>query len=316
MLVDNLDLRFDEHATLKAIPVRENKSAVIRGVGTRNVSITGGVIIGERTGHLGLGGEWGMGLELRACSTTTIVGLNVTDCWGDGIYVGSLGARDSTAITIRQCRSRGNRRQGLSITSCIGGLVEDCEFSDTNGTPPQCGIDLEPNGSAAVRDVRIVRCLTTNNRGPGIALSGRNVKNVVVQGNQSISNGHEGILVNLAAGSALSANRIENNGRSGIVVSNRALRTAIVANTMSGNGRSRPGEFDNILLDAGVADTFIAQNIFRSDATLDDPTEYDIRINSFDCARTRLSANSFRAPGKNPGGLLDRGTDTRAAASM
>ena len=38
-----------------------------------------------------------------------------------------------------------NRRQGLSIVEADGVLVTDSIFSNTHGTRPSAGIDLEPD---------------------------------------------------------------------------------------------------------------------------------------------------------------------------
>lgn len=38
-----------------------------------------------------------------------------------------------------------NYRQGLSIASASSLLVVDSQFTDTNGTLPMCGVDLEPD---------------------------------------------------------------------------------------------------------------------------------------------------------------------------
>ena len=51
-----------------------------------------------------------------------------------------------------------NHRQGLSVISAENLLVENCVFSNTDGTPPEAGIDLEPDSA----DERLVNCVIRN----------------------------------------------------------------------------------------------------------------------------------------------------------
>ncbi|MGH9665655.1 MAG: right-handed parallel beta-helix repeat-containing protein, partial [Bryobacteraceae bacterium] len=116
--------------------------------------------------------EWRMGIALRGCRNVRIEGLRVENTGGDGFYVDGGGGRLwSEAITIRDCVSDGNHRQGISIISAVGLLVENCTFSGTSGTAPEAGIDLEPD-SANQRLVNCVirNCIFENNRGHAISV--------------------------------------------------------------------------------------------------------------------------------------------------
>src|SRR5690606_34007467 len=66
-------------------------------------------------------------------------------------------------------KATNNRRQGLSVTA-VDGLyfLDGCDFSGTNGTNPQYGIDFEPNSNQAVRNVfaRVIRA--DDNAGGGV----------------------------------------------------------------------------------------------------------------------------------------------------
>lgn len=111
--------------------------------------------------------EWRMGISIRGCRRVLVEGVRVESSGGDGFYVDGGGdLRWSEDITIRDCVSHDNHRQGLSVISAQNLLVENCIFSGTSGTPPEAGIDLEPD-SAEQRFVNCVirNCVFENNSG-------------------------------------------------------------------------------------------------------------------------------------------------------
>lgn len=104
-------------------------------------------------------GEWRMGLRIQGCKNVTVSGLRIESSGGDGFYLGSSGKnRWAEGITLRDCAADDNHRQGLSITSGQNILVENCVFSNTRGTPPEAGIDLEPDSP----DERLSNCVIRN----------------------------------------------------------------------------------------------------------------------------------------------------------
>ena len=70
-------------------------------------------------------------------SLSCVVQLHITESGGDGIFI--FGAHN---VQIRDCLVDRHYRQGLSIISARGVLVERCTFADTNGTEPAAGIDI------------------------------------------------------------------------------------------------------------------------------------------------------------------------------
>ena len=117
-----------------------------------DINILGrGQIIGDKINHHGTEGEWGMGIRLYQASSVQIVGLQVRDCWGDCIYIGGK----SKDIIINGCVLGNSRRQGISITSANNVSIQDCIISNIFGTPPQLGIDIEPNEGGIVKDILI-----------------------------------------------------------------------------------------------------------------------------------------------------------------
>ena len=116
-------------------------------------------------------GEQRHGVYIFGSARVVVDGLESSSHGGDGFYIGGPSGNPSTDIVLKRCSSRDNRRQGLSITSARRVRVVDCSFSETVGTAPQYGIDLEPNHRADVLDrIFLVRPLTHSNTGGGIMI--------------------------------------------------------------------------------------------------------------------------------------------------
>lgn len=134
-----------------------------------NIKIHGnGTLVGDKHTHTGEKGEWGMGINLAQAHHIIISGLNIKDCWGDCIYVGT----ESTDVIIKNCNLDHGRRQGISVSSVDGLLVENCIITNVSGTDPQYGIDVEPNTNESIDNVKIVNVTIEDCEG-GIQAWGR-----------------------------------------------------------------------------------------------------------------------------------------------
>ena len=93
------------------------------------------------------GSQWRHGISISGCENMTVYGLEILDTGGDGIEVAGIFMQPipSKNVTIRDCRIDNAYRNGISVTSCEGCLIEHCEIVNTIGVNPQFGIDLEPN---------------------------------------------------------------------------------------------------------------------------------------------------------------------------
>jgi hypothetical protein len=92
--------------------------------------------------------------------------------------------------------SDGNRRQGLSIIEADGVLVTDSVFSNTHGTRPSAGIDLEPDHpSQQIVNLRIQNSKFLNNAGPGIEIAGKKGLVAKVALARNVFKGNRAILV-------------------------------------------------------------------------------------------------------------------------
>ncbi len=149
LLRSNMNFVMSPNAVLQAIDNSSMGYKVIYANNIRNVTISGGQIKGERYGHGSTGGEWGMGIGIYDSTNINVTDMNISDCWGDGIYIGSNHEKDSDAgcnnITITNCNVYNNRRNNLSIVSADYVTVDSCTFNDANGTAPEYGIDIETN---------------------------------------------------------------------------------------------------------------------------------------------------------------------------
>jgi hypothetical protein len=129
----------------------------IEGLGAR--------VIADRSDYTT--GEQRHGIFIFGARNVAITGLESSGHGGDGFYIGDY----ASDIVITGCLADDNRRQGLSITSASRVYVADCEFSNTRGTAPEFGIDLEPNNARdLMRDIIIVRPQTIRNNGGGILI--------------------------------------------------------------------------------------------------------------------------------------------------
>lgn len=292
-LRDGTILQMSARAILRAIPTAASQSAVVH-IETRNVQVVGGTIVGERREHRGSGGEWGMGIQLRSATGVVVDGVQVRDCWGDGIYVGANqqnGGSESRNVTIRRCHLANNRRQGLSLTAAIGVNVEDSTFADTNGTSPASGIDLEPNKQTIVRDVVIARCAVTGNAGRGIILSGSAVTNVRIEDTKCTANEHEGILIANASSVILQRNVIEGNGTTGLNLALAVRKTEVARNIIRDNSRKTPRKADNIFIDRGSSENRIHDNDFTPKQAGVASTRFDVNVNGRDCTANEIARN-------------------------
>ncbi len=133
-------------------------------------------------------GEWRHTVYVGGFSNVTVQGLTLKDSGGDGICVGrkfsTLGYAHN--VTIRDIVSDGNHRQGISIGSAVNLTVTNAVFKNTDGTPPQAGVDLEPDQPYdRLENIRFQNCRFENNTGSNIIIHlkrqfGEQVKDVSI----------------------------------------------------------------------------------------------------------------------------------------
>ena len=119
--------------------------------------------------------EWRHTLSLRSARDIRVLGLRLESSGGDGIYLGRLTKTGSLPycenVLIRDVVLSNHYRQGISIVSARHLRVENCLLTGTRGTPPQAGIDFEPNrNDESLMDCLLRGCLIEKNAGAGILI--------------------------------------------------------------------------------------------------------------------------------------------------
>lgn len=162
-----------ESATLQLSANSYDFYAVVNVHNVENVTLTGNLtIIGDRESHTGTTGESGHGIRIVNSNNVHVSDVDIRYTWGDGVCVGGNGTMEeiSKNVTLERIRTYKCSRNGLSIIEADGVVVRDCDFTFTDRTAPQYGIDVEPNlGTATNITIENVRML--NNGIGGFTLS-------------------------------------------------------------------------------------------------------------------------------------------------
>jgi len=103
--------------------------------------------------------EWRHTLSIRSSKNVKVYGLTLANSGGDGIYLGvSAKGVPNKNIHIKDVVCTDHNRQGISVISAEDLLIENTVLKNTWGTPPQAGIDFEPNEPSE----RLVNCVMRN----------------------------------------------------------------------------------------------------------------------------------------------------------
>lgn len=117
-------------------------------------------------------GEWRYALRIYHCKNVLVEGLNIVESGGDGIGI------TGEDIVIRNCVCDRNHRQGISLFNAKNLLIENCVLSNTSGTPPQSGIDIEPDtNKERLENVVLRNVVASGNAGCGFELYLNNLDN-------------------------------------------------------------------------------------------------------------------------------------------
>ena len=238
-----MHLKLDPDAKLVAKPNGASRYAVVSADRRKCIEISGGQILGERAHHKGTSGEGGHCILIKGSLYVTIRDLRAANGWGDGISVGPrpryrqhfVYSRD---VAVANVVCTGNRRNGLSITNVIGMKVYDSEFSNTHGTSPQCGIDVEPNGDIDGKgyndNVRIQNCVMRGNAAYGINVWRRS-RNLTVAKCTIEDNKSCGMVTTGLHSGTFTGNMFRNNMKTGLFIKDGSNDIAINGNTSYNN---------------------------------------------------------------------------------
>jgi hypothetical protein len=134
-----------------------------------NVSITGvqGSSIFRMNKAEYTSGEYRHCMDIEGSSSITISGIQCNSSGGDGLYIAG-----SNYVTVTNSGFDNNRRQGFSLISGSNITIDGDSFTNTSGTAPQDGIDIEPNnGSGLLSNIIIRNSTSSGNAGNGFEVS-------------------------------------------------------------------------------------------------------------------------------------------------
>lgn len=136
-----------------------------------NVSIVGSGAIFQMPKAEYTSGEHRHCMAVRGGSNIHLEGFACNSSGGDGFYIG-MGSTSPNQVALVSVSADNNRRQGLSIISGSNVTVTNSTFTKTNGTDPQCGIDIEPNDPTDVlKNITLSGVQTGGNAGCGMSFS-------------------------------------------------------------------------------------------------------------------------------------------------
>jgi len=165
---DNLTILFERGVTIEAklYGFPNVTDELLRLNNNKNISLVGYGCILKMQKIEYIEGEHRHCLSLNHSQNIRVEGLQLRDSGGDGIYVNGC-----TNVHILNCVLDNHRRQGMSVISVDGLLMEHCLITNTKGTAPQAGIDFEPNGSTEIlRNIIVRNCRIENNYGGAIIM--------------------------------------------------------------------------------------------------------------------------------------------------
>ncbi len=163
VVVQGITGRFEDpgkkHYRRRLFEIQKQKNVTLRGLGTVKLTKPDD----EKHGQMHL-------VHILDSSHVSVINFDIGPASGDCVYVGS---RDCHDIHLENLRCRDGWRQGISVTGVRNLMVKDCQFNDTAGTMPQCGLDIEPNYPDGTGSENIVfeNCEFSRNQLAGIQIS-------------------------------------------------------------------------------------------------------------------------------------------------
>lgn len=116
---------------------------------------------------------------INGSSNVSINKARANNSGGDGFYIGAYKTKKSFCenIEVSNCIADNNRRQGLSVISVKDLIVKGSTFSNTKGTSPASGVDIEPNNNIdLLQNIKFIDCKAISNQRRGFMIQLSKVK--------------------------------------------------------------------------------------------------------------------------------------------
>ena len=171
-VVSDSTIFFDKQAKISLNAHQSTHYRILDIYNVKNVDIINANIDGSKVLNTQTDGEWGMGISIRGSENIRILNAEISNCWGDGIYIGSTPEMNYCKnVTLENVTCDGNRRQGISVISVKGLYGDNVYLLNTKGTAPEAGIDFEPNyNTEFLQDIHFKGLKTENNNGSGMLI--------------------------------------------------------------------------------------------------------------------------------------------------
>lgn len=106
-------------------------------------------------------------LRIEGATNVNVSGIQCNSSGGDGLYISA-----SQNVTVTNSGFDNNRRAGFSLISGSSININGDTFTNTNGTSPQHGINIEPNDSSGqLSNIIIQNSVSSGNAGDGFSVS-------------------------------------------------------------------------------------------------------------------------------------------------
>ena len=194
----------------------------------------GGKIVGDRYKHKSNRGEWGYGINISGSKKVLVRNTRISNCWGDGVLIGDKNYVRSDYVTLNHVTSDNNRRQGLTLGPSHHVYVVNSTFSNTHGTLPQAGMDIEPQTQGPVDTVRVENSVFAHNRGNGVELHA-NISSIAFVHNTFKTNNGFGVLAISAPYLHFKYNVANRNGLAGIGLRGTTHKSTLMNNSLTQN---------------------------------------------------------------------------------
>lgn len=158
----------------------------------------------------------GHNIRIRGARDFLFCRVSSNNATTDGFYVAPTDNTDAQSFpadgVFEACHADNNYRQGMSIINGRRLQILDSSFTNTIGTSPQAGVDVEPNGGSAepgAEDLLFRGCLFEGNEGYGLTMGGAATTNRLTVEGCTFRANHHGAMTIRAGWALVQDNVIE-----------------------------------------------------------------------------------------------------------